>query len=60
MNDGRLSREEDFELRRLHVFRKFGVVANRLSGRYEELRSRDRRRAVREPTAQDAASKDNS
>lgn len=46
---GRLSSDEDHELRRLHLLRRFGAVAGRLAWRYDELRSRDRRRLVREP-----------
>jgi hypothetical protein len=49
--DGQLNDAEDDELRRLHMFRRFGVVAGRLSSRYDELRSRDRRSQVREPAA---------
>lgn len=44
-----LTRDEDAELRRLHFFRRFGVVANRVARRYDELRGRDRRGEVREP-----------
>jgi hypothetical protein len=44
-----LSPEEDAELRRLHFFRRFGVVASRFSERYNELRHRDRRLEIRDP-----------
>lgn len=49
MNEGKLSRDEDAELRRLHMLRGFGMVADVISSRYDALRGRDRRRAVREP-----------
>lgn len=49
MNDARLDPEEDAELRRLHMLRGFGMVAGSVSSRYEALRGRDRRKAVREP-----------
>jgi len=44
-----LSPEEDAELRRLHFFRRFGVVANLVARRYDELRGRDRRQSIRDP-----------
>jgi len=44
-----LTPEEDAELRRLHFFRRFGVVASRFARRYDDLRGRDRRDSVREP-----------
>ena len=44
-----LSPQEDAELRRLHFFRRFGVVATRVARRYDELRHRDRRQTIREP-----------
>ena len=44
-----LTPEEDAELRRLHFFRRFGVVASRFARRYDNLRDRDRRENVREP-----------
>jgi len=44
-----LTRSEDAELRRLHFFRRFGVVATHVARRYDELRGRDRREEVREP-----------
>ena len=44
-----LTPDEDAELRRLHFFRRFGVVANRVGRRYDELRGRDRRQSIREP-----------
>ena len=40
---------EDHELRRLHYLAGMGAVAARMRDRYLELRSRDRRQAVREP-----------
>ena len=44
-----LSPDEDAELRRLHFFSRFGVVANAFARRYDELRRRDRRETIREP-----------
>jgi len=44
-----LTPEEDAELRRLHFFRRFGVVASKFARRYDELRGRDRRLSIREP-----------
>jgi hypothetical protein len=44
-----LTEKEDAELRRLHFFRRFGVIADRAAQRYTELRSRDRRGFVRDP-----------
>jgi hypothetical protein len=49
VSDGRLGPEEDSELRRLHVLRGFGMVAGSVTSRYEALRRRDRRQAVRDP-----------
>jgi hypothetical protein len=46
---GQLESDEDAELRRLHMLTGFGSVANSVVSRYEALRSRDRRRDVREP-----------
>jgi hypothetical protein len=44
-----LTPEEDAELRRLHFFGRFGVVASMIARRYDELRGRDRRTSIREP-----------
>jgi hypothetical protein len=44
-----LTPEEDAELRRLHFFRRFGVVASKLARQYDDLRGRDRRSDIREP-----------
>jgi hypothetical protein len=44
-----LTRDEDLELRRLAVLRRFGAIAGTPSERYDELRARDRRARVREP-----------
>jgi hypothetical protein len=49
MSSDRLKPEEDAELRRLHVLRGFGSVAATVHSRYEALRSRDRRKTIREP-----------
>ncbi|HEX4654157.1 MAG TPA: hypothetical protein VH274_00295 [Mycobacteriales bacterium] len=46
---GGLTPTEDAELRRLHFFRRFGVVATKFARRYDELRGRDRRLDIREP-----------
>jgi hypothetical protein len=43
-----LDAEEDTELRRLHMLKGFGMVAASVVSRYDALRGRDRRRAVRE------------
>lgn len=45
----KLGPEEDAELRRLHMLRGFGTVGGSITARYETLRGRDRRAAVREP-----------
>lgn len=47
-----LTPDEDAELRRLHLMRRFGDVAVRFVERYGELRGRDRRSDVREPEAE--------
>jgi hypothetical protein len=44
-----LSPDEDAELRRLHFFRRFGTMAAWFSGRYGDLRGRDRRMNIRDP-----------
>ena len=49
MTRARLSRDEDTELRRLDMLRRFGNVAGSIAGRYAELRRRDRRSRVRAP-----------
>jgi hypothetical protein len=49
MNDSRLDPDEDAELRRLHMLKGFGMVASSVVARYEALRGRDRRKAVRNP-----------
>jgi hypothetical protein len=49
MGGERLNSEEDAELRRLHVLRTFGNVASSVHSRYEALRGRDRRKAIRDP-----------
>jgi hypothetical protein len=49
MTEAPLDVHEDAELRRLHVLRGFGMVAGSISSRYDALRGRDRRKAVREP-----------
>lgn len=49
MTDPQLSPEEDAELRLLHGLKGFGAVAHTVSTRYNALRGRDRRAAVREP-----------
>jgi hypothetical protein len=45
----RLSAEEDATLRRLRVLSQFGAVAGSVNQHYQDLRSRDRRREVRDP-----------
>jgi hypothetical protein len=45
----RLSAEEDATLRRLRVLSQFGAVAGNVHQHYQDLRSRDRRREVRDP-----------
>jgi hypothetical protein len=45
----RLSAEEDATLRRLRVLSQFGSVAGSVNQHYQDLRSRDRRREVRDP-----------
>jgi hypothetical protein len=49
MDDDRLKPDEDAELRRLHMLRGFGSVASTVHSRYEALRGRDRRKAIRDP-----------
>jgi hypothetical protein len=49
VSDPRLGPDEDSELRRLHVLKGFGMVAGSVLARYEALRSRDRRKGVRDP-----------
>jgi len=53
MNRG-LTPDEDAELRRLHFFRRFGVVATRFAQRYTDLRGRDRRSFIRDPDERSA------
>lgn len=56
MNDTeQLGPDEDAELRRLHMLRGFGTVGGSISSRYDTLRGRDRRKAVREPDEQSLA-----
>jgi hypothetical protein len=43
-----LDATEDIELRRLHMLKGFGMVAASVISRYDALRGRDRRRAVRD------------
>lgn len=45
-----LSREEDAELQRLGLFEKHGLLRGDDERKYYELRARDRRAEVREPT----------
>jgi hypothetical protein len=45
----RLSSEEDATLRRLRMLSQFGAVAGSVHQHYQDLRSRDRRREVRDP-----------
>jgi hypothetical protein len=49
MDDERLSEQEDWTLRRLHSLGRFGQLLGETAQRYVSLRSRDRRRDVREP-----------
>ena len=49
MDDDRLSEQEDWTLRRLHSLGRFGQLLGETAQRYSLLRSRDRRRDVREP-----------
>jgi hypothetical protein len=51
--DAALSPVEDADLRRLGALTRYATAAPLLLDRYEELRSRDRREAVREVTADD-------
>ena len=44
-----LTPEEDRDLRRLEVMRRYGSLSSMAATRYAELRSRDRRAIVREP-----------
>lgn len=45
----RLTPDEDEELRRLAALADYGALTPALADVYDELRSRDRRRTVREP-----------
>ena len=45
----RLTPDEDAELRLLHSLKGFGAVARSIGARYESLRSRDRRKDIRDP-----------
>jgi len=47
--DRKLTRDEDADLRRLHVLALFGELAPDAAARFEELRQRDRRSEIREP-----------
>jgi hypothetical protein len=47
--DPRLTPDEDAELRLLHSLKGFGAVARSIGARYESLRSRDRRKEIRDP-----------
>jgi hypothetical protein len=47
--DPSLTPDEDAELRLLHGLRSFGAVARSIGTRYDALRSRDRRKTIREP-----------
>lgn len=49
MDDDRLNEQEDWTLRRLHSLGRFGQLLGETAKRYSSLRSRDRRRDVREP-----------
>jgi hypothetical protein len=49
MDNDRLSEHEDWTLRRLHSLGRFGQLLGETAMRYTSLRSRDRRRDVREP-----------
>jgi hypothetical protein len=44
-----LTPDEDAELRRLHLLKSFGAVAGSITSRYNTLRRRDRRKAIRDP-----------
>jgi hypothetical protein len=46
-----LTPAEDEELRRLSALADFGALTPAMAELYDELRSRDRRRTVREPRA---------
>jgi hypothetical protein len=46
---GRLTHEEDSELRRLNYLAKLGQLSQRATERFLELRIRDRRTEIREP-----------
>lgn len=45
-----LTADEDQELRRIHVLAQFGDLPETMLARFRELRSRDRRQTIREPT----------
>lgn len=45
-----LTQDEDGELKRLAVFHQFGLLMGEVADRFEDLRQRDRRNQVREPT----------
>jgi hypothetical protein len=47
--DGKLSFEEDAELRRLAALASFGSLGGQAAALFAELRARDRRAAIREP-----------
>jgi len=47
--DGKLSVEEDAELRRLAALASFGSLGGQAAALFAELRARDRRSAIREP-----------
>jgi hypothetical protein len=49
VDESRLTPDEDAELRLLHSLRSFGAVARSMGARYEALRSRDRRKNIRDP-----------
>jgi hypothetical protein len=47
--DGKLSVEEDAELRRLAALASFGSLGSQAAALFAELRARDRRAPIREP-----------
>jgi hypothetical protein len=49
VDEPNLTPEEDAELRRLHLLKSFGMVGSSIVTRYNALKGRDRRKAVRDP-----------
>jgi hypothetical protein len=49
VDEPNLTPDEDAELRRLHLLKSFGMVGNSIVSRYNALKGRDRRKAVRDP-----------